>query len=125
MQGHENSWIVVGAVSGFLGVGLGAFGAHGLEEILDPEQLTWWRTATLYQLFHASVLVLVGVVPLRRPGRRTVGLAFLIGTVVFSGTLYGMALGAPRALGAVTPIGGLALMAGWLGLALGAWRSRC
>ena len=124
MTGSEGArtWIVVGALSGFLAVGLGAFGAHGLEKIATEGQLAWWRTATLYHLLHAPALVLVGVVALRRPGPRVVGLAFLVGTVIFSGTLYAMALGAPRWLGAVTPLGGLALMAGWLGLALGAWR---
>lgn len=117
-------WIVLGALSGFLGVGLGAFGAHGLERVASPEQLAWWRTATLYHLLHAPVLILVGVVPHARPGPRVVGTFFLGGTVLFCGTLYAMGLGAPRWLGAVTPVGGLALMAGWLAFALGAWRTR-
>ena len=119
---HARIWIVLGALSGFLAVGLGAFGAHGLKQVAGPEQLAWWHTATLYHLLHAPVLVLVGIVPLVRPGPRVVGIALLVGTAVFSGTLYAMALGAPRWLGAVTPVGGLALMAGWLGLALGARR---
>ncbi len=124
MRGRETVWIVLGAASGFLAVGLGAFGAHGLEQVATEGQMAWWRTAALYHLLHAPVLVLVGLVPLRRPGARVVGTAFLAGTVIFSGTLYALALGAPRALGAVTPVGGLALMAGWLGLAVGAWRGR-
>ena len=124
MVERDRIWIVVGALSGFLAVGLGAFGAHGLERVATEGQVAWWRTATLYHLLHAPALVLVGVVPLARPGPRVVGTAFLAGTVIFSGTLYALALGAPRWFGAVTPVGGLALMAGWLGLALGAWRSR-
>jgi uncharacterized membrane protein YgdD (TMEM256/DUF423 family) len=124
MTGRGRIWIVVGALSGFLAVGLGAFGAHGLERVATEGQLAWWRTAALYHLLHAPALVLAGVIPLARPGPRVVGTAFLLGTVIFSGTLYALALGAPRWLGAVTPVGGLALMVGWLGLALGAWRSR-
>ena len=116
------NWIVVGAATGFLGVGLGAFGAHGLAKVETEEGRAWGRTGVLYHLVHAPVLVLVGMATLSRPGRQTVGLTFLIGVAVFSGTLYAMALGAPRWLGAVTPLGGLALMAGWVLLALGARR---
>jgi len=117
-------WIVLGALVGFVGVGLGAFGAHGLEAHVGAKQLAWWRTATLYQLLHAPALVLVGLVPLVRPGPRVVGALFFAGTVIFCGTLYLMALGAPRWFGAITPIGGLALMAGWLALAIGALRGK-
>ena len=120
--GRTWNWVVLGAVSGFLGVGLGAFGAHGLEKVATEEGLAWWRTGVLYHLVHAPVLVLVGLLPLARPGRQAVGLAFLAGIGVFSGTLYAMALGAPRWLGAVTPLGGLALLAGWAFLALASRR---
>lgn len=119
------SWILIGALWGCLGVGLGAFGAHGLRASASPQALGWWQTATLYHLVHALALVLAGLVALHAPRAGTAGWAFLLGSMVFSGTLYAMALGAPRWLGAVTPIGGLALMAGWLllaraaGLALG------
>ena len=124
MTVHARFWVMVGSLSGFLGVGLGAGGAHGLKEVLGPEQLAWWQTATLYQMLHAPAMVLAGVVPLERPSSRVVGFLFFVGTVVFCGTLYLMALGAPRWFGAITPIGGLALMAGWLALAIGAMRSR-
>ena len=117
-------WIVLGALSGFLGVGLGALGAHSLETVLAPDQLGWWRTASLYQLLHAPALVLVGLAPLVRPGPRLVGGLFFAGTVIFCATLYLMALGAPRWFGAITPIGGLALMAGWLAFAIGALRGK-
>jgi len=115
------AWILIGALLGSLGVGLGAFGAHGLRASLSAQALAWWQTATLYQLVHALALVLTGLVALHAPRAGAAGWAFLIGSVVFSGTLYAMALGAPRWLGAVTPLGGLALMAGWLLLAWAAW----
>ena len=116
-------WIVVGAVVGFLGVALGAFGAHGLEGKVSEEALAWWRTGVLYHLVHAPVLVLLGL--LARQGLRAApsGWAFLLGIAIFSGTLYGMALGLPRVLGAVTPVGGLLLLLGWLLLAWAGRRS--
>lgn len=112
------NWIVVGALWGLLGVGLGAFGAHGLKATASGQGLAWWETGARYQLFHALALVLFGLLQQQRPGGHAVGWSFLAGSAVFSGTLYAMALGAPRWLGAVTPIGGLGLLLGWLLLAL-------
>src|SRR5215470_7980602 len=112
------NWTFVGAASGFLAVGLGAFGAHGLKKIASAEALGWWQTAAHYHLLHAVALLLVGVLAAGRPGFDRAGWAFLLGTLFFSGSLYAMALGAPRWLGAVTPVGGLGLMLGWLLLAL-------
>lgn len=102
---------------GFVTVALGAFGAHGLEDVLSAKQKAWWDTATLYALVHAAAGLAVALAP---PGRvpRFAGWAFAVGAVVFSGSLYAMALGAPSALGAVTPIGGLSFLLGW---ALLAW----
>lgn len=90
------------AALGFLGVALGAFGAHALKDKVDPEL---WRTAVSYQMWHALAILAIAS-PTAKP-------LFLAGTVIFSGTLYALALGAPRWLGAVTPIGGLLLLAGW------------
>ncbi|MEE8467614.1 MAG: DUF423 domain-containing protein [Planctomycetota bacterium] len=111
--------ITVSAVVGLLGVALGAFGAHGLESQLQatPEQLEWWRTATLYHLLHVVPLLAIGVLQEQRPGGNRAALLFLLGILLFSGSLYAMGLGAPRTLGAVTPFGGLALIAGWALLA--------
>ena len=113
--------LLVGALLGAAGVAAGAFGAHGLKERLTPEALGWWDTASRYQLLHALALVLTGLLE-RQRGVALMGpaLLFLAGTVVFSGTLYAMALGAPRWLGAVTPLGGAALIGGWIALALAA-----
>ncbi len=113
---HQN-WIVIGAAWGFLGVALGAFGAHGLKDIASPEQLGWWGTAVDYHLWHAPVLILLGLLQQSKKGGDGAGWCLLLGSLVFSGTLYAMALGAPSILGAVTPIGGLLLLAGWARLA--------
>ena len=111
---------VTGAVLGMLAVAAGAFGAHGLRERLTPEALAWWETGAKYQIYHALALLaaawLGSQVVGRMPG--AAGWCFLAGTAIFSGTLYLMALGAPRWLGAITPIGGVLLIVGWLLLAL-------
>lgn len=121
----KTNWILLGGIWGFLGVALGAFGAHGLEKVLaEGEGLDWWRTAVFYQLVHAPVLVLLAVLPLRTRARNRAGWAFLLGSLVFSGTLYAMALGAPRWFGAITPVGGVGLLLGWLLLALSARDAR-
>jgi uncharacterized membrane protein YgdD (TMEM256/DUF423 family) len=112
------SWTMVGALWGLVGVGLGAFGAHGLKAVASAEGLAWWETAARYHLFHALALLAVGLLQQHRPGGDSAGWCLLLGSAVFSGTLYAMGLGAPRWLGAVTPVGGLAMMAGWLLLAL-------
>ena len=103
-----------------LAVGLGAFGAHGLRERLSalPEAGEWWRTATLYLLVHAAA---AAVLPVDRRGARA---CLLAGVAVFAGTLYAMALGAPRWLGAVTPVGGTLLIAGWVWLAFADYRTK-
>lgn len=101
-------------------VGMGAFGAHGLRSrfLAEPRAGDWWETATFYLLVHA---VAVACAP---AGSRWPRLALLLGAAVFAGTLYAMALGGPRWLGAVTPLGGTALIAGWLGLAWESFRPR-
>lgn len=106
------TWTRTAAVLGLLGVGLGAFGAHGLESVASEEQLEWWGTATLYLMLHVPALLALDHLPSRR-GLCLAGRAFLVGVLVFSGTLYAMGLGGPRWLGAVTPLGGTALMVGW------------
>jgi len=112
------NWVMAGALWGLVGVGLGAFGAHGLKSVATEQGLTWWETAARYQLIHAVALVLLGLLQYHRLGGDWAGWSFLLGSAVFSGTLYAMALGAPRWLGAVTPIGGVAMMLGWVLLAL-------
>jgi uncharacterized membrane protein YgdD (TMEM256/DUF423 family) len=107
---------LAGALLAAAGVALGAFGAHGLRSLLPPEALGWWQTAVQYQLWHAVGLLAVGAAP---AALRTRGPAFMLagGTLIFSGSLYAMALTDARWLGAVTPIGGALMIAGWLWLA--------
>ena len=115
------NWMRIAAVVGFTGVSLGAFGAHGLESILSiGERSEWWGTAVDYHMWHALALLGVGLVVERTGRGRAAGWCFLLGITVFSGTLYGLGLGGPRWLGAVTPLGGLLLLSGWLFLGLGA-----
>ena len=116
-------WLAASGISGFLAVALGAFGAHGLTTRLahiadGQKRLGWWQTAAHYHLVHALALGLVALVIARAPQARFAGYGFVIGSLLFSGSLYVMALGGPRWLGAVTPLGGLAYLAGW---AIVAW----
>ncbi|MGE3636633.1 MAG: DUF423 domain-containing protein, partial [Sandaracinaceae bacterium] len=108
-------------------VGLGAYGAHGLARSLAGDsdielRIGWWQTAVQYHLLHAVALVGVAWLTTKTEGRAAplAAVCFAIGILLFSGTLYAMTLGAPRFLGAVTPLGGLSLVVGWLALALSA-----
>src|SRR5262245_55418948 len=117
-------FFVIGALSGFLGVALGAFGAHGLRSRLEPELLVVFEVGVRYQMYHALALLAVGWACTRWPGAVVTasGWLFVAGTIVFSGSLYALALSGVRWLGAITPLGGLALLAGWLCLAWAAWK---
>src|SRR5262245_40961080 len=121
----RNMWLVVAAISGFLTVAGGAFGAHGLKERmhLSPERLAVFETGVRYQMFHTLALALVAVMMERNPGRaaRTAAWAFLVGIIVFSGSLYALALSDVKAWGAVTPLGGLSFLAGWVLLAIASY----
>ena len=107
--------VMAGALLAAAGVGLGAFGAHALEGRLDAKELGWWETATTYLLPHAVASVAVGLSG--RSDLQLPGGLLAYGGALFAGTLYAMALGGPRWLGAVTPIGGTLLILGWLLLA--------
>src|SRR5262249_46188645 len=121
---RARNWTAIGAASGALAVILGAFGAHALKTRVSAEDLEIWKTAVLYHALHALALVLYGLFAERRDAGRSVGCAFVAGSAIFSGTLYAIVLGAPRALGMVTPLGGLALIGAWIGFALQASRKR-
>ena len=107
-----------------LATACGAFGAHALRATLAPERLALWETAVRYQFFQALGLLGVGLAMRTLDGSvlRTAALLIVLGIVLFSGSLYGLALGAPRMLGVLTPAGGLAWICGWLLFAYGAWR---
>lgn len=120
-QTPHRSILIAGASLAFLAVALGAFGAHALRGHLDARGQDWWETAAQYQMWHAIALVALSALPLR--WMRLAALLLGLGTILFSGSLYAMALGGLRWLGMVTPLGGMLMLAGWLVLALAAWRA--
>jgi uncharacterized membrane protein YgdD (TMEM256/DUF423 family) len=116
------TFIVAAAVAGLVGVALGAFGAHGLRNRLTPDMLAVFETGVRYQMYHALALLAVGVLMDRLTGwpLPAAGWLFLGGIVLFSGSLYLLALTGVTWLGAITPLGGLAFLAGWICLAIAA-----
>jgi uncharacterized membrane protein YgdD (TMEM256/DUF423 family) len=121
----ERHFLAIGSLSAFLAVAAGAFGAHALREAVSPDRLEVWETAARYQMYHALGLLVVAYLA----GQKTTGPArisgwlFVVGTVLFSGSLYALTVTGITWLGAITPLGGLAFLAGWLVLAWGVWRS--
>ncbi len=126
MTGRSSAqrFLVLGSILAGLGVAAGAFGAHALKDILDLPMLQVFETATRYVMYHAFGLCIVAWAIDRYPEQRLEksGWLFLIGILLFSGSLYVVSLAGIRWMGAVTPIGGLAFMTGWLLLAWGVWR---
>ena len=112
-------WIAISALNLALAVMLGAFGAHGLKSFATPEQLAWWSTATQYFFYHGLGLLILGVLHKTTPTLpiKIPVILMQIGIIFFCGSLYIMALGLPKILGAITPIGGAFMIAGWLLLA--------
>ena len=119
----DRAFFALGSVSAFLAVALGAFGAHALKNSLPPELLATFETGVRYQMYHALALLAAGWACARWPGKlvHASGWLFVAGTLLFSGSLYALSLTGERWLGAVTPLGGVAFLAGWLCLAWGAW----
>ena len=127
MSGDSKLFILLGSLNAFFGVVLGAFGAHGLRDRLTPDLLTAWQTGVEYHLFHALGLLAIGIMLRLLPQSRLLrpaAWALLIGILLFSGSLYLMAVTGFRPLGVITPFGGLAFLAGWLLLTIAALRSR-
>ena len=118
----QRLFVMMGALSGAIGVGAGAFGAHALRARLEPRSLEVFETGARYQMYHAIALLAVAWVASRWPGSLSTasGWLFVAGTVLFSGSLYAMALTGVRVVGAITPIGGVCFIAGWVCLALAA-----
>ncbi len=119
------TFLIIVAISGFLAVSLGAFGAHGLESILEPDLLATYQTGVEYHFYHT--LALFGVAILAKQHNdagmlRLSGIMFTLGIIVFSGSLYLLAISGIRWLGAVTPIGGLAFLVAWAALLRFAWQ---
>jgi uncharacterized membrane protein YgdD (TMEM256/DUF423 family) len=114
----------IGCAFGFVGVALGAFAAHALKARLLPEQLATFEVGVRYHLIHALALLAVAWAHTRWPGQRVnaSGWLFILGTMLFSGSLYALSLTGVRALGIVTPVGGVTLLGGWLCLLWAPWR---
>jgi uncharacterized membrane protein YgdD (TMEM256/DUF423 family) len=119
----DRTFVFVAALMGFVGVGLGAFGAHGLRGRLSPEMLAVFETGVRYQMYHALALLAVAILMTRIEGRAIVvaGWSFITGILIFSGSLYALALTGVTTLGAITPLGGVAFLAGWVALAIAAF----
>jgi uncharacterized membrane protein YgdD (TMEM256/DUF423 family) len=118
-------FITLASISGMLAVAFGAFGAHALKSRLDDYSLGVFETAVQYHFYHSLALLAVGVIALSQPQTamlRSSGWLFLIGIVVFSGSLYLLSISGVRWLGAITPLGGLAFIAGWACLAATGWK---
>jgi uncharacterized membrane protein YgdD (TMEM256/DUF423 family) len=116
-----NAFLLVGSLLGFLGVAAGAFGAHGLRSRLSPEMLAVFETAVRYQMYHVFALLITAVLIGRLGDARLLtiaGWSFVTGIVLFSGSLYALALTGVSGLGAITPLGGLAFLVGWGFLAI-------
>ena len=116
-----NMFMLIGSLTGFLGVAAGAFGAHGLRNRLSPEMLAVFETAVRYQMYHAFALLIKAAAIGRVGDARLLSIAgwsFITGVVLFSGSLYALALSGMSGLGAITPVGGLAFLIGWACLAI-------
>ena len=126
---QAKQWIVIGALSGFFGVVFGAFGAHALKSSLDDKAQAIYHTAVQYHLFHALVLICLGIWAGQNLGQgfesyiKLAGWAFTVGILVFSGSLYALAITQLKFLGAITPIGGVSFLIGWIAFAFMAWKA--
>lgn len=111
------------ALSGFLSASLGAFAAHGLKSYLDSDELALWQTGVQYQIYHSLALLAVGILYQQYPATplKLSGSAFILGILLFPSSLYLLALGFPRAVGIMTPFGGLSFLIGWLALFTAVW----
>ena len=112
----DRTFLLIGAIEGFLGVALGAFGAHGLRSRISSEMLAVFETGVRYQMYHAFAILIVAAAMGRIGDARLLifsGWAFTAGTILFSGSLYALALSGITLLGAVTPLGGLMFLTGW------------
>jgi uncharacterized membrane protein YgdD (TMEM256/DUF423 family) len=121
----SKQWILFGTLSGFFGVLLGAFGAHALNNSLDEASKAIFHTAVQYQFFHALALIGLGIWSTQNPSAdtRLAGWGFLLGILVFSGSLYILAITRLKFMGAITPIGGLSFLVGWIAFAFLSWKA--
>ncbi len=121
----ERIFFLIGTLSAFIGVAAGAFGAHALKNRLSAELLATFEVSVRYQMYHAFALLVVAWVLTKWSSSLAVtsGWCFVVGTILFSGSLYLLSLSGVRWLGAITPLGGVAFLAGWLCLGLAVWKT--
>ncbi|UII55798.1 DUF423 domain-containing protein [Cytobacillus spongiae] len=116
-------FIIIGAIHAFLAVALGAFGAHGLEGRVEPKYLETWKTGVTYQMFHATGLLIIGVLLGKVPASTllsTSGWLMFVGIILFSGSLYVLSVTKISVLGAITPLGGVSFLVAWVLLIIAA-----
>ncbi|MDB5055959.1 MAG: hypothetical protein JWM44_4009 [Bacilli bacterium] len=119
------TFLFLGSVNAFLAVALGAFGAHQLKKMLSADMLSVYQTGVQYQMYHALALIVIALVSTKVPNSAALswsGWLFFTGIVLFSGSLYALSLSGIKNLGAITPLGGLAFLIGWVMLAVVAWK---
>lgn len=119
-------FVIIGAISGFFSVALGAFGAHGLNEKLSEHFMAIYQTGVQYQMYHSLSLLLIGILTIQWPNRAELhwsGYLMIVGIILFSGSLYALSLTGITWLGAITPLGGIAFLLGWFLLGIAAYRS--
>jgi len=127
--GPGNFWVILGSFAAFFGVAAGAFGTHALTLILDPRSLSIFQTGAQYQMYHALALIGLGVWTnylFQHSSTEPpywIGWAFFMGILLFSGSLYAVSITGIKFLGAITPIGGVSFLVGWLGFAWQAWKT--
>ena len=123
ITGMDKTFMFIGALMGGIGVAIGAFGAHGLRGRLSPDMLAVFETGVRYHMYHALAILVTAAVMPRIDGRAVLvaGWSFTAGIVLFSGSLYALALTGVTTLGAITPLGGVAFIAGWISLAIAAF----
>ena len=121
----SKQWLMIGTLSGFFGVVLGAFGAHALKGSLDDKALNVYHTAVQYHLIHALALIGLGLWAGQHPliDTQVAGWGFTLGIMVFSGSLYALAITQLKFLGAITPIGGISFLIGWIAFAFLVWKA--
>ena len=123
----DRTFFIMGSIVSGLAVALGAFGAHGLKNLVAPEMIDTWEKAVRYQMYHALGILLLAWAVTHWPPQANLltvgGWLFLAGVMLFSGSLYILVLSGIKWLGAITPLGGVAFVAGWLCMVIAAWRS--
>jgi uncharacterized membrane protein YgdD (TMEM256/DUF423 family) len=122
MADTRSPWLAVGALNAAIAVAAGAFAAHSLRDRLEARALEVFETGARYHMYHAIAIILAGMLASSMRGAHTAGWLFQAGIVLFSGSLYALAITGTKALGAVTPLGGIFFLGGWVWLAWTAWR---